>query len=98
MSESTMSSRPRSLFATAPVVGFGLAVIALVLLAAAPFGWRAGWWAYGVSLQKFLPYAAYTAIAGGAISALALIFGRRALGGRGLVMAVAGLVVGAGVA
>jgi uncharacterized protein (DUF1499 family) len=98
MSDSTMSSRPRSLFATAPVVGFGLAVIALILLAAAPFGWRAGWWPYGVSLQKFLPYAAYTAIAGGVISALALIFGRRALGGRGLAMAVAGLVAGVGVA
>lgn len=98
MTSSTMSSRPRSLFMTAPVVGFGLAVIALVLLAAAPFGWRAGLWSYGFSLQKLLPYAGYAAVAGGIISALALIFGRSALGGRGIVMAVIGIVVGAGVA
>jgi uncharacterized protein (DUF1499 family) len=98
MSDSTTSSRPRSLFASAPTVGFGLAVIALVLLAAAPFGWRAGLWSYGFSLQKLLPYAAYAAVAGGIISALALVFGRAAIGGRGLVMAVVGLLVGAAVA
>ena len=99
MTSSTMPSRRRcQLFASAPAVGFGLAVIALLLLAAAPLGWRAGWWPYGVSLQKLLPYAAYAALAGGVISALALVFGRGALGRRGLVMAVAGLAVGAGVA
>ncbi|MBV8535817.1 MAG: DUF1499 domain-containing protein [Alphaproteobacteria bacterium] len=98
MNGSTMSSRPRSLFASAPIVGFGLAVIALLLLAAAPFGWRAGLWTYSVSLQTLLPYAAYAAVAGGIISALALVFGRGALGGRGLVLAAIGLIVGAGVA
>ncbi|HTR86166.1 MAG TPA: DUF1499 domain-containing protein [Reyranella sp.] len=98
MSGSTTSSRPRSLFTSAPLVGFGLAVAALVLLAAVPFGWRAGLWSYSVSLQTLLPYAAYAAIAGGIISALALVFGRGALGRRGLALAAAGLVVGAGVA
>jgi uncharacterized protein (DUF1499 family) len=98
MSDSTTSSRPRSLFMSAPIVGFGLAVIALLLLAAAPFGWRAGLWTYSVSLQTLLPYAAYAAIAGAIISALALVFGRGALGRGGIVMAAIGLLVGAGVA
>jgi uncharacterized protein (DUF1499 family) len=98
MSNSATSSRPFSqLFASAPAVGLGLAVIALLLLAAAPFGWRAGWWSYSLSLQTLLPYAGYAAVAGGIISVLALVFGRSALGGRGIAMAVAGIVVGAGI-
>jgi len=99
MRGSTTSSRPRSqLFMSAPAAGFGLAVIALVLLAAAPFGWRAGLWSYGFSLQTLLPYAGYSAVAGGIISALALVFGRSALGRRGIVMAAIGVAAGAAVA
>ena len=99
MTTSVISSRTRShVFLSAPAVGFGLAVLALVMLALAPLGWRAGWWSYGLSLLTFLPYAGYAAIAGGIISGLALIFGRGALGRRGIAMATFGIVVAAGTA
>ncbi len=99
MTSSAISSRTRSqLFLSAPAVGFGLAILALVLLIAAPLGWRVGLWSYSLSLRIFLPYAGYAALAAGAISALALVFGRGALGRRGLFMAVVGLVVAAGAA
>jgi Protein of unknown function (DUF1499) len=99
MTSSAVPSRTRiHVFLTAAAVGFGLAVLALVLLAAAPLGWRAGWWSYSVSLLTLLPYAGYAALAGGIISLLALIFGRSALGGRGVTMAVIGVLVAAGAA
>ncbi len=98
MTTSAMAPRWRSqLFSGAPAAGFGLAVLALLLLIVAPLGWRVGWWGYGVSLLTLLPYAGYAAAAGGLISALALVFGRGALGRRGAAMAAVGLVVAAGV-
>lgn len=99
MTSSAISTRPPSqALSGLAIAGFGLAVVALLLLVVAPLGWRAGWWSYGLSLLTLLPYAGYAAIAGGIVSALALVFGRGALSRGGLVMAVIGLLVGAGVA
>lgn len=97
MASSTLSSRWRTqLFSGAPAAGLALAVAALLLLVLAPLGWRAGWWSYGMSLLTLLPYAGYAAVAGGIVSALALVFGWGALNRRGVAMAAVGLVVAAG--
>src|SRR5258708_12572923 len=98
MTTATLSSDVRSrIFASAPIVGFGLAVIAVVLLALAPIGWRAGWWHYRTSFFYLMTYAGYAGLAALIISALGLL-GIRSIGRRGLVMALIGLVVGAGFA
>jgi uncharacterized protein (DUF1499 family) len=76
------------------VLGFVVAVAALLMLAAGPLGWRAGWWHYRVGLQTLMPYAGYVGIAGTAVSALALIFGARSIGRGGIVLAVLGLLIG----
>jgi uncharacterized protein (DUF1499 family) len=86
------------LTAAAPAAGLLLVVIGLVVLAVGPLGWRAGWWHYRVAFTWMLPYGGYFAIAGGVISAAALLIGRGALRGRGLAMAVAGVVLGLAIA
>lgn len=97
MTSSAVLSRTRSqLFLTAPAIGLGLAILAIVLLVLAPLGWRAGWWSYSVSLLTLLPYAGYVALAGGIISLIALLVGRGALGRRGITMAVIGVLVALG--
>lgn len=78
----------------AAVLGFVLAIAALLMLAAGPSGWRAGWWHYRVGLQTLMPYAGYVGVAGMAISALSLIFGVRTLARRGIILAVLGLLIG----
>lgn len=78
----------------AAVLGFVLAIAALLMLMAGPLGWRAGWWHYRVGLLTLMPYAGYVAVAGMAISALALIFGARTIARRGIVLAVLGLLIG----
>ena len=99
MANTALASRTRSpLIAIAPLAGFGLALIALVLLVLAPLGWRTGWWGYGLSLLTLLPYAGYAAIAGGIVSLLALALGRSTLGRRGVVLAAVGVIVAAAVA
>jgi uncharacterized protein (DUF1499 family) len=76
-------------------VGFGLAVIALLLLAVAPLGWQAGWWHFRTAFFVLMQYSAY--IGGGAavISLIgvvaALVVGNR----RSLVLGAAGLIAGA---
>lgn len=104
MANTVLASRTRSpLITAAPLAGFALTQIALLLLVLAPLGWRAGWWNYSLSLLTLLPYAGYAAIAGGVVSLLALVFGplvfgRGALGRRGVILAAIGVVVAAGVA
>ena len=86
------------LFRGAAVLGFVLAIAALVMLAAGPLGWRAGWWPYRVGLQTLMPYAGYVGVAGMAISALALMFGARTAARRGIILAVLGFLIGGTVA
>jgi uncharacterized protein (DUF1499 family) len=78
----------------AAVLGFALAIIALLLLAAGPIGWRAGWWHFRVGLLTLLPDAGYAGAAAAVISVLALIIGARTIARGGIVLAVLGLLIG----
>ena len=94
----TSSTSVRPLFRHLPLLGLALAAIAVVLLAAGPIGWRAGWLHYRFALLSLMPWAGYFGVAAIAVSALTLIFGRSRIGSRGVVAAMIGLVVGALVA
>src|SRR5262245_44810242 len=78
------------------IIGGGLAILALIVLAIGPLGWRLGWWHYRFAFAWLMPYAAYAAIAAAGVSILAL-FGWSQLGGRGIALAAVGIVVGAAV-
>ena len=82
----------------AALLGFALAIIALLLLAAGPIGWRAGWWHYRVGLQTLMPDAGYAGLAAIAVSALAVAGGWRRLPRGRMTLAVLGLLLGCGVA
>jgi uncharacterized protein (DUF1499 family) len=94
MAVAALSDFRTRIFTTAPMVGFGLAVLAVILLALAPIGWRAGWWHYRTSFFYLMAYAGYAGVAGLIISGLAL-FGIRSMSWGGLTMALAGIVIGA---
>jgi len=92
---SAPASRARTgLLLGGAVLGFVLAIAALLMLAGGPIGWRAGWWHYRIGLQTLMPYAFYVGIAGMAISALALVFGARTIARRVTVLAILGLLLG----
>jgi uncharacterized protein (DUF1499 family) len=76
-------------------VGAGVAILALVALAVGPLGWRLGWWHYRFAFSSLMPWAAYGALAGAAVSVLALVLGWSQLGGRGIALAAVGVIVGA---
>jgi uncharacterized protein (DUF1499 family) len=78
----------------AAILGFVLAILALLMLVAGPLGWRAGWWHYRIGLQTLMPDAGYVGLAAIAVSALALIFGARSAARGGLILAVLGLLIG----
>jgi uncharacterized protein (DUF1499 family) len=82
------------LIAAAPAAGLLLVALGAIVLVIGPVGWRAGWWHYRIAFTWMLPYGGYFAIAGGVISAIAMLFGRRGLGRRGLVMAALGILGG----
>jgi uncharacterized protein (DUF1499 family) len=76
-------------------LGFGLAIVALVLLVLGPLGWRAGWWHYRFAFAWLMTYSAYVAIAAAIMSLFALALGWPQLGRSGLIVAALGLVLGA---
>lgn len=76
-------------------LGFGLALIAMLLLAVSPFGWRAGWWHFRVAFFSLMTYSAYIALAGLVLCAVALALGRSRLSTRGARLASIGLLMGA---
>jgi uncharacterized protein (DUF1499 family) len=78
----------------AAIIGFGLAIVALLLLAAGPVGWRAGWWGYQFAFMTLMPYAFGTGVAAIAISALALLASVGVGARRGVVIAALGLLIG----
>lgn len=82
----------------AAYVGVGLAILALLVLAVGPLGWRLGWWHFRFAFAWLMPYAGYGALAGAAVSILALVFGWSSIGARGIALAAVGVVVGAVVA
>ena len=75
------------------LLGFGVAILAAVVMMAAALGYRLGLWSYGFALLTLTDYAAYAAFAGGAISLVGL---GRSLPGSvpGVVLSVIGVVVG----
>jgi uncharacterized protein (DUF1499 family) len=75
-------------------LGILFTAIAILLLALAPFGWRVGWWGYRFSLLTLMPYAAYAGLAAVIVSALLLLFARRAIGARGGTIVLAAMVAG----
>ena len=82
----TSSGSARTVLRFLPRLGLLLAVIAVVLLALVPLGWRGGWWSYRFSLLSLMAYSAYCGIAAVIVSVLALVisvFGRSAIGRRG---------------
>lgn len=98
---STMACAPRASAAGGWVraiayAGLALAVVALLLLAAGPLGWRIGWWNYRLAFRTLMPDAFYCGIAALAVSALALaaIASRGGVVRRGLTPAILGLLIG----
>ena len=71
-----------------------LAVLAVLLLAAAPFGWRAGLWHYRISFE-LIAGADLLALIAGIAALLCLAVGRRRLGRRATVAALCVVLVGA---
>jgi uncharacterized protein (DUF1499 family) len=88
----------RNWTATAATLGLGLAILALVALAAGPLGWRLGWWHFRFAFYWLMPGAAFTALVGAAVSILALALGWSHLGGRGVLLAALGIALAAVVA
>ena len=96
----TTATAPRSAAGSGIVrwiatLGLVLAVAALLLLAAGPLGWRAGWWSFRLAFTTLMPYAFYCGCAAMAVSALALVASLGRIARRGLVAAGLGLVIGA---
>lgn len=80
------------------VAGLALAIFALLVLAAGPIGWRAGLWHYRIGLLTLMPAAGCLGVAALAVSAAGLLAGLRARGRRDLIVALLGVLIGAGVA
>ncbi|HUK03835.1 MAG TPA: DUF1499 domain-containing protein [Burkholderiales bacterium] len=70
-------------------------MVALLLLAVSPLGWRAGLWHYRIAFFWLMPCSAYFAIAAIVASVIALGVGRTTLGTRALWMAGIAIVVSA---
>jgi len=84
----------RSLLQHVPELALALAGTAVVLLALAPIGWRAGWWHFRFSLLTLMPWAAYFGLAAVIVSVLALVIGLSRLDWRGIALAVVALIGG----
>lgn len=72
-----------------------LAVLALLLLAIAPAGWRLGWWHYRFAFTWLMTSSGCVALAAAALALLAILLGRSGLGVVGGAMAGAALIIGA---
>jgi len=90
----TLSGGRWSLLRYTPILAALLAVIAVVLLAIGPLGWRAGWWHFRFALLTLMPWAAYFGLAALGVSVGALLLGRRRIEWRGVATAVAAFAVG----
>ncbi|HWB48047.1 MAG TPA: DUF1499 domain-containing protein [Stellaceae bacterium] len=78
--------------------GLGLALLAVLVLAAGPIGWRAGWWHYRIGLLMLMPAAGYLGVAAAVVSAAGLVAGLRRRGRREIALAVLGALIGVGAA
>lgn len=77
------------------VTTLALSSAALVLLAAAPLGWRLGWWPYGFGLNRLMPASGYVGAAAVTLSVLTLVLGWSKLRLSGLGMLAAGFCLSA---
>jgi uncharacterized protein (DUF1499 family) len=77
------------------LLGLCLAVLALLLLAMAPLGWRAGWWHFRFAFYGFMAASGFIALAAAAVAVLTLALGWPLLDGARRVMAGTALVLGA---
>ncbi|HYM03867.1 MAG TPA: DUF1499 domain-containing protein [Stellaceae bacterium] len=95
MADATMTTtRPSRLAVYLPRLGFWLAILAGVLLALAPIGWRTGVIHFRTAFWNLMEPAAFVGAGAAVISLLALLWwGRQSNGAR--LMTLFGLVVGA---
>jgi uncharacterized protein (DUF1499 family) len=77
------------------LLGFSLAVLALLLLAIAPVGWRAGWWHFRFAFTWLMASSGVIAAVAAVGSLLALLLGWSELRAGGVAMAAIGLLLGA---
>ena len=77
------------------LLSFCFAVLALLLLAIAPVGWRAGWWHFRFAFAWLMTSSGFAAVAAVIVSLLVLLFGSPHLEPGSLAMAAAALVLGA---
>jgi uncharacterized protein (DUF1499 family) len=78
-----------------PSLAFFLAVVAALMLAAGPVGWRLGWWHYRFAFFSLMPWSGYLALAAVGIAAFALVFSRQSMGWGGVVLSLCVLAMGA---
>ena len=77
-----------------PSLGLFLAMVAVVLLALGPIGWRTRWWHFRVGFLYLMPWAAYFGIAAMLVSVLALVLGHAVISRRGVAIGVIACIAG----
>jgi uncharacterized protein (DUF1499 family) len=80
---------------TGALLSFILAILALLLLALAPVGWRAGWWHFRFAFTWLMTASGVAAAAAVIVALAVLLSGSSQLGAGGLAMLAASLVLGA---
>jgi len=90
----TSSSAQRTVLRHTPLLALALAVIAVVLLALGPIGWRVGWWHFRFALLTLMPWAAYFGIAALVVSAITLLVGWSRIESHGIGVAILAFAVG----
>jgi uncharacterized protein (DUF1499 family) len=90
--EQAPGGRPWRYRTTTPAIV--VALISLLALAAAPLGWRGGWWHLRISFDLLMLGAAL-AVLGAVLAAIALLFLRRGLGRLHLALLAAAFLLGA---
>lgn len=91
----TVGNGSRSLASRAPQLAVVLTALSVLLIAAGPLGWRAGWWHFRFAFNTLMPSSAYLAVAGLVVSIITLLFLRSSVGRRGTRAAICALIVSA---
>ncbi len=81
-----------------PHLALLLALLAVVLLALGPLGWRVGWWPFRVAFQTLMPWAFYCGLAAAAVALLALVFSALVRGRRHAATGILAFVLGLAIA
>jgi uncharacterized protein (DUF1499 family) len=81
-----------------PVVAVAAVSLALSVLALAPLGWRLGWWPYGFAVYRMFPAAGVIAAIAATLALATLALARSRLDRRRVVVLLAVLALGAGLA